>query len=173
MSVGQPPVKTPWGIMNVNVQKATHTIKLPRTVKVGLPCPSLSPSLSFISLCLLFFNPLLYQIPVSHIVVYLLIFTLFITIWLNCLFSQRFSQPILRVAYTVAMTYCQSLEGFTIYSCVLLYVGSLSQFIGAFLSHCREDFLCKLSSQLTYFFQISWNNMLRIWMLLECHVPCF
>lgn len=33
-SVGQPSVKTPRGDTNANVQKATHTIQLPRTVKI-------------------------------------------------------------------------------------------------------------------------------------------
>lgn len=66
-----------------------------------------------------FFSPLLYQTLASHLVVYLLIFILFITIWLNCLFFRSFRQAILHVVYTVAMTYSQTLEGFTRVFCSL------------------------------------------------------
>jgi len=74
-SVGQPSVKTPWGNMNVNVQKATRIIQLRRTVKVGLYplCPhfpfllsslifpfyipsSMSPSGVFINLHIIYYN---------------------------------------------------------------------------------------------------------------------
>lgn len=47
-SVGQLSVRIPWVNMNVNVQKATHIIQLPRIVKVGLPF--LPPSLSYSSI---------------------------------------------------------------------------------------------------------------------------
>lgn len=69
-SVGQLSVRIPWENMNVNVQKATNTIQLPRAVKVGLPflLPSLSSSphfFPFLNLLLHKLQHLLYDILIT------------------------------------------------------------------------------------------------------------
>lgn len=163
-SVGQLSVRIPWVNMNVNVQKATHIIQLPRTVKVGLPFLPLLPS--HIPPFLSIFESTAIQIPAS-----LIWYTDYYGV--THLFVLSGVQAILQALCTISMT-CSGILGYPAYSCVFSCNARwFCQFMGHYMSHCKKDFLFKLSNQVTDFFWITWSNAFRIWTLLGCLVSCF